>query len=138
MKVLPFLLLMLLPLVSCTVATRATILPDGTQDKQLYAQLGGKGGYVGGADGGMVAQADNEKSFGQAMTAAGVMAATAAWSAVERAATNANAATAQTATRSAAATEQARIKATERAATSLGNNPEANTGAVKAVSTLFR
>lgn len=132
------LLLVGFALVSCTVATRQTLRPDGTRDQQLFAQIGGKGAYVGNAEGGMVVQADNERSFGQAMTAASAAVAVTSWASAEKATTAADAATTQTATRSAAATEQARIQATERAATTLGSNPEANTGAINAAGQLFR
>lgn len=130
--------LLVLVLASCTVATRQTYRPDGTKEQQLFAQLGGKGGYVGGADGSMAVQADNERSFGQAMTAASAAVAVTAWAGAEKAKTAADAATSQTATRSAAATEQARIQATERAATTLGSNPEANVNAINAAGSLFR
>jgi hypothetical protein len=135
-----FLLLLILPLASCTFATRSDIGADGSQSRQIYAQLGGKGAYAGGVggSGSMVVQADNEKSFGQAVTAASTVAAIASWASAEKAKTAADAATAQTATRSAAATEAARIGATERTATTLGSNPEANVGAVEAVKGLFR
>jgi hypothetical protein len=125
---------------SCTFATRSDLLSDGSQSRQIYAQLGGKGAYAGGGggDGSMVVQADNERSFGQAMTAAGTVAAIASWASMEKAKTAAEAATAQTATRTAAATEQARIGATASTAKTLGSNPEANVGAVNAVGNLFR
>lgn len=124
--------------VSCTVATRQTVRADGTREQQLYAQLGGKGAYVGNADGSMVVQADHEKSFGQAVTAAGAAYAVGAWLSADKAATAAEAATAQNAARTSAATEQARIQATQRAATTLGSNPEANVGAINAAGNLFR
>jgi hypothetical protein len=129
-----------LSLASCTLATRSDLSPDGTASRQIFAQLGGKGGYASGMTSptAMMVQVDNERSFGQAMTAAGTVAAIASWASMEKAKTAADAATAQTATRSAAATETARITATERTATTLGGNPEANVGAVNAVKGLFR
>lgn len=125
--------------VSCTIAARQTVRPDGTREQQLFAQgPGGKGAYVGTADGGMVVQADNEKSFGQFVGAAAGTAIGLGYFSAEKATTAANAATAQNAARTQAATEQARIQATERAATTLGSNPEANTGAINAAGNLFR
>jgi hypothetical protein len=126
---------------SCTFATRSDRLSDGSESRQIYAQLGGKGAYAGGVGGAgstMVVQADNEKSFGQAMTAAGAAVAAYTWGAVQQAESAATAATQQTGIKAGAATQQAQIQATERAATTLGSNPEANVGAVEAVGRLFK
>jgi hypothetical protein len=125
---------------SCTFATRSDRLSDGSESRQIYAQLGGKGAYAGGVGGAgsMVVQADNEKSFGQAMTAAGAAVAAYTWGAVEQARSAATVSTTNTATSAAAATEQARIGATASTAKTLGNNPEANVGAVEAVGRLFK
>ena len=126
---------------SCTFATRSDRLSDGSESRQIYAQLGGKGAYAGGVGGAgstMVVQADNEKSFGQAMTAAGAAVAAYTWGAVEQARSAATVSTTNTATSAAAATEQARIGATASTAKTLGSNPEANVGAVEAVGRLFK
>jgi hypothetical protein len=129
-------------LVSCAAGgrTRSTTHADGRVEKDtaLYAQLGGKGGFVAQGDGGFALQFDGEKSFGQAMTAAGTAVAVSAWSAVEQARSAATVSTTNTATSAAAATEQARIGATASTAKTLGSNPEANVGAVEAVGRLFR
>jgi hypothetical protein len=134
------LLLIPLALASCTFATRSDTQADGSQSRQTYAQLGGKGAYAGGVGGStsMVVQADNEKSFGQAMTAAGVAVTASTWAAVEKARSAATVSTTNTATKAAATTEQARIGATASTAKSLGNNPEANTSAINAVGNLFK
>jgi hypothetical protein len=134
------LLSMMLVLVSCTFATRSDLSADGSQSRQIYAQLGGKGAYAGGVggQGSMVVQADNEKSFGQAMTAAGAAVAAYTWGAVEQARSAATVSTTNTATSAAAATEQARISASASTAKTLGSNPEANVPAVEAVGRLFK
>ena len=143
MKLTHFLLsLCCLLLVSCAAGgrTRTTTHTDGRieKDTALYAQLGGKGGFVAQGDGGFALQFDGEKSFGQAMTAAGTAVTIGSWASVEKAKSAASAATTQTGIKAGAATEQARIQATQATATSLGNNPEANVGAVDAVGRLFK
>ncbi len=132
MKTLKFicLLLLILPL-SCVTAHRS---PDGAQ---TYAQIGGKAGFIS-TDHGFIVQADLEKSLRDAVMAAAASYVAGAFYGAEKAKTAADAATTQTGIKAGAATDQARIKATERAATSLGNNPEAHTGAVHAVRGLFR
>jgi hypothetical protein len=125
---------------SCTFATRSDLGADGSQSRQVYAQLGGKGAYAGGvgSQGAMVVQADNEKSFGQAMTAVGTSIAVNAWSAVEQAKSAASAATQQTALKTAARVEETTVRTIGSTATTLGSNPEANVGAVDAVGRVFR
>jgi hypothetical protein len=86
----------------------------------------------------MVVQADNEKSFGQAMTAVGTSIAIHAWSAVEQAKSAASAATQQTALKTAARVEETTVRTVGNTATSLGGNPEANVGAINAVGQLFK
>lgn len=129
-------LLLLLPLLSaCAYARRTANHPDGTQTAQTYVQVGGKGGYVATADG-FIVQTDLEKSFRDAMIAGTVIAGGIMSASVEKAKDASAAATAQQQTKATAATEQARIKATERAATTLGSNPDANVGAINAVGNL--
>lgn len=132
-----FLLLILCLLMVSCVGVYSSRSPDGAE-KQFYAQVGMRVEGVTLPQGGEIKTADGEKSFGQAMTAAGTAVTAYTWGAVEKAKSAANAATAQTGIKAGAATDQARIQATERAATSLGNNPEANVGAVQAVGNLYR
>jgi hypothetical protein len=139
-----FLLIVIIPalLVSCSFGgrSRITATPDGTtqRDTSIYAQLGGKGGFIANGDTGFTMQVDNEKSFGQAVSAAGAAYAVGQWAGVETAKATTAATTAQTGIKATAATDQQRIKATQQAATTLGGNPEANTGAINAVGGLFR
>jgi hypothetical protein len=129
-------------LVSCAAGgrTRTTTHLDGRVEKDtaLYAQLGGKGGFVAQGDGGFAMQFDGEKSFGQAMTAGGTAYGIGQWAGVEKARSAATVSTTNTATKAAAATEQARIGATASTAKALGSNPEANVPAINAVGNILR
>jgi hypothetical protein len=136
----PLLLITLLS--SCSFGSRvnSTQAPDGTvaRDTAIYAQLGGKGGYIANGPTGFTMQVDNEKSFGQAVTAAGTAYAFGQWAGIQNTKATADAATSQTGIKATAATDQARIKATQATATTLGSNPEANTAAINATGSLFR
>jgi hypothetical protein len=125
---------------SCVgTGSRTTTHPDGTVvETNVYAQVGGRSNYLRTADGSIMLNTDLDKSFGQLMTAAGAAYSVGAWAGAETAKTTANAATAQTSIKSAARVEETAIKATGAAATSLGNNPEANVGAINAVGGLFK
>jgi len=132
------LLLIPLLLASCTLGLRNTVTPEGSKDTMLFAQLGGKGQYATTPEGGMVAGADNEKSFGAAVT--GVVAHSVAniWGGVEKAKSADAARTAQTATKADAAVQTTRITETGATVRSVGNNPEANVGAIEAVKGVLR
>lgn len=110
----------------------------GTAKKQFYAQLGMNNEGINMPQGGGIEKADGEKSFAAAATAIGTGIAVTSYAAVEKAKSAATAATAQTGIKATAATEQARIGATQATATSLGNNPEANVGAINAAGALFK
>lgn len=124
-------------ILSSCVGVYSSKTPEGAE-RQFYAQLGMKNEGIQLPQGGSINVADGEKSFGQAMTAAGAAVTAYTWGAVEKAKSAASAATAQTGIKAGAATEQARISATQATATSLGNNPEANVGAINAAGNLFK
>jgi len=140
MNMMRFLLVAMVALcgVSCVgIYSSETPTAYGTAKRQLYAQAGMKNTGIELPQGGSMASADGEKNFGQAATLVGTGLTVNAWGAVEKAKAGATAATTQTGIKAGAATEQARIQATERAATALGGNPEANVGAVDAVGRVF-
>lgn len=136
------LILLSFSLISCSFGgrTNTTQTPDGSiaRDTAVYAQLGGKGGFIANGGAGFTMQVDNEKSFGQAVTAGGTAYGLGQWASVENTRAATSAATTQTGIKATAATDQARIQATQATATSVGNNPDANTGALNAVRGLFR
>lgn len=123
---------------SCTLGLRRkTTAVDGRKsDTALFVQVGGKGGINAPEEGGMMAGADNEKSFRDAAMAAATLGYFAGNRAVKEA--EAAASTTKELAKTNAGTEAARISAAERTATTLGSNPEANTGAVNAVGELFK
>lgn len=112
---------------------------DGSATKsktRLYAQAGSRGGMTESAAGDYAVGADSEKSFRDGMIAAGTLGYIAGNVSIKKA-ESADAAAASLA-KTVAGTEQARISSTERAVTTLGSNPEANTGAIKAAGDAFR
>jgi len=123
---------------SCTTAYKSVTRPDGTQEKELFAKLGGKGSYNSTTGQGMAVTADDEGSFKAAVGGAvsyglGVVAGE-VWKA--RDATKA--ATEQLGITSKAGVETTRIQATQQTATALGANPEANPATIKAAGDLFK
>jgi len=123
---------------ACSTAYRSVIRPDGTQEKELYAKLGGKGAYDSTSGTGMKVETNDEASMkavvgGAVSYGLGVVAGE-VWKA--RDATKA--ATEQLSINSKAAVETSRITATQQTATTLGANPEANPATIKAAGELFK
>jgi len=123
---------------SCTTAYKSVLRPDGTQEKELFAKLGGKGAYDSTTGQGMKVEADDAASFKVAVGGAvsyglGVVAGE-VWKA--RDATKA--ATEQLSISSKAGVETANIKATQETVTALGANPEANPATIKAAGDVFK
>lgn len=123
---------------SCTTAYKSVIRPDGTQEKELYAKLGGKGSYNSTTGQGMAVTSDDEGSFKAAVGGAvsyglGLVAGD-----VWRARDATKAATEQLNITSKAGVETTRIQATQQTATALGANPEANPDTIKAAGELFK
>lgn len=122
-------------LVSCAYGSRSLVHPDGSKEKQQYAQIGGKGGYISTPEG-FIIQVDLERSFTVAATAATLITGSVVQASLEKAKDASQAVTNQTAIK--ATTEQTKIKAAQSTATSVGNNPEANSGAINAIGNLFK
>jgi hypothetical protein len=126
---------------SCTIAANAnqTTRPDGTYQKQtqLLAKLGGVANYDSTPDG-MSVKTDDQASFTAAATAAATLGVASIYGNIQNTKNLAAAATDQAGIKAAAVTRQTTVKATADAAKKLGSNPEANTGAIRAVGEIFR
>jgi hypothetical protein len=124
---------------SCTIAAgNETVRPDGTYQKsQVLAKLGGQANYDSTPDG-MSVKTDDQSSFAAAATATGAVVGLLSYADIQNTKNLAAAATSQTGIKAAAVTRQTTVKATADAAKALGSNPEANTGAIRAVGDIFR
>lgn len=132
--------LLMLMLTSCSTyyADRSETEDGRKLDREFWVQLGGKGGFHRDSDGTITASADNEKSFRDAALATTTMVVSNIQAGVEKARSADQTKVATTGIIETETTNRASIEAASSTAQSVGNNPEANVGALEGVRRIFR